>query len=423
MCQSAINYKNHLVVFTSGRFSWILVAFVVLMMGQFNLIAQDRQELERNKKRIEQEIQLITQMLEETKSSTETNLSQLAIISNRIESRRSLIANINNEIDIIKGRIATTTKEKDQLERELQELRDSYARMIYYAQKNRSSYQRMMFVFSSRDFNQAYLRLRYLQQLTRHRQVQAEKIVETSVKLEENLVVLEIQRAEQQVLLTEQQQEMQTLTAERETQAKNISQLKQKEKELLQQLKEQEKAARDLEKAIEQVIAEERRKAAEAARQQGRTVTDEFRLTPEERLLSNNFAENKGNLPWPLERGIITGFFGEQPHPVLPGIKIANNGIDISTTQGSKARAIFEGTVARVFSIAGGYAVIIRHGEYLTVYSHLSEVFVQNGQKVKVRDELGIVATDNEDSKTYVHLEVWHGNNKLNPAEWISRQR
>jgi murein hydrolase activator len=421
MCESAIKHKISNWIFIS-LFLRLFLLFVVLFI-HLTLAAQDRLELERNKKRIEQEIQLINQMLAETKSTTEMNLGQLAIITNRIESRQSLILNLTNEINIIRGRIATTTREKEQLEKELQELRESYARMIYYAQKNRSSYQRMMFVFSSRDFNQAYLRLRYLQQLTRHRQLQAEKIGETTLKLEENLVVLEVQRAEQQLLLNQQQQEMQTLTAERETQAKNISQLKQKEKELLQQLKDQEKAARDLEKAIEQVIAEERRKAAEAARQQGRTATDAFRLTPEERLLSNNFAENKGNLPWPLERGIITGFFGEQPHPVLPGIKIANNGIDISTTQGSKARAIFEGTVARVFSIAGGYAVIIRHGDYLTVYSHLSEVFVQNGQKVKVRDEIGIVATNTTESKTYVHLEVWHGNNKLNPAEWITRQR
>jgi murein hydrolase activator len=385
--------------------------------------AQNRQELERNKRRIEQEIQFINQLLSETKSSTEVNLAQLVIITNRITSRQSLITNLNNEINLLNTRIVNTTREKEQLEKELRELRESYARMIYYAQKNRNSYQRMMFVFASRDFNQAYLRLRYLQQIARHRQLQAEKIAETSARLDENLVELELQKAEQQKLLAEQQIEIKTLTQERENQSRNVEQLRKKEKELVDQLQKQQKAARDLEKAIEQVIAEERRKAAAAAQQQGRTATDAFRLTPEERLISNNFAENKGKLPWPLERGIITGTFGEQPHPVLPGIKIVNNGIDISTTQGSKARAIFEGTVARVFSIAGGYAVIIRHGDYLTVYSNLSEVFVRNGQKVRVREELGVISTDNGDLKTFIHLEVWHGNNKLNPAEWIVSQR
>jgi len=409
---------------TVNQIYWGCLVFVfVLIAMPVSSHAQDRQTLEQNKRRIEQEITLINQLLKETQSSAELNLGQLMIIINRINSRQNLISTINHEIKLINDRISKTTSEKEQLERELKELRESYARMIYYAHKNRSSYQRMMFVFSSRDFNQAYLRLRYLQQLTRHRQSQAEKITETSQKLEENLIELEAQKTEQQALLTLQQQEMQTLNQEREAQSKNVDQLKRKEKELMQQLRQQEKAAQELQKAIEQVIAEERRKAAEAARQQGRTVTDAFRMTPEERLISNNFADNKGKLPWPLERGIITGVFGEQPHPVLPGIKIVNNGIDISTTQGSRARAIFEGTVARVFTIGGGYAVIIRHGEYLTVYSNLSEVFVRNGQKINIREELGIVMTDASDSKTYVHLEVWHGNNKMDPAEWISRHR
>lgn len=406
---------------------YLPISLMLLMIGIMffhqSATAQNRQELESNKRRIEQEIQFINQLLSETKSTAEVNLAQLVIISNRITSRLSLITNLNNEISLINTRIANTNREKETLEKELRELRESYARMIYYAQKNRNSYQRMMFVFASRDFNQAYLRLRYLQQIARHRQVQAEKIVETSVKLEENLVELELQKTEQQKLLAEQQVEMKILTQERESQSRNVDQLRKKEKELLEQLQKQQKAARDLDKAIEQVIAEERRKAAAAAQQQGRTATDAFRLTPEERLISNNFAENKGKLPWPLERGIITGTFGEQPHPVLPGIKIVNNGIDISTTQGTRARAIFEGTVARVFSIAGGYAVIIRHGDYLSVYSNLSEVFVRNEQKVSVREELGVISTDNGDSKTFIHLEVWHGNNKLNPAEWIVTQR
>ncbi|MFW5663803.1 MAG: murein hydrolase activator EnvC family protein [bacterium] len=396
---------------------------VFLLICSSHLTAQDRAELERNKRQIEQEITLLNQLLKETQSTAETSLSQLVILNNRIETRQNLISNINNEIDFISRRIAETISEKEQLEKELEELKESYARMIYYAQRNRNSYQRMMFLFSSRDFNQAYLRLRYLQQLTRHRQVQAEKIVETAARLEENIIELEARRAEQQVLLDEQKEEVNQLTQERATQSKNVEQLKQKEKELLQQLREQEQAARQLQQAIERVIAEERRKAEEAARAAGKPATEAFSLTPEEQLISSNFAGNKGKLPWPLERGIITGSFGEQPHPVLPGIKIVNNGIDISTTRGSHARAIFEGTVARVFSIAGGYAVIIRHGEYLTVYSHLSEVFVTNGEKVEVRQEIGMVATDAREAKTYVNLQVWHGNDKLNPAQWITSNR
>lgn len=387
------------------------------------LQAQTREELERNKRRIEQEILLINQMLQETQTTAELNMGQLVILNNRIQSRQNLITSINNEISHINRQITTINQQIAQTEKELEELRESYARMIYYAYKNRSSYQRMMFLFSSRDFNQAYLRLRYLQQLARHRQVQAEKITETAARLEESIAALEEQKAAQQALLEEQREAMAQLTRERQDQTRNVDQLRTKERELMQNLRDQEKAAQDLQNAIERIIREERRKAEQAARDAGRPASEAFSLTPAEQLISRNFAENKGKLPWPLERGIITGHFGEQPHPVLPGITIVNNGIDISTTQGSRAKAIFEGTVARVFTIPGGYAVIIRHGEYLTVYAHLSEVFVRNGERIATGQELGLVATEPRESKTYVHLEVWHGNNKLNPAEWIARHR
>ena len=401
----------------------IVVWVVIGLLSAFSLQAQTREELERNKRRIEQEIVLINQLLQETQSTAELNISQLVILNNRIQSRQNLITSINNEIGHINRNISANQQEVAQIKQELEELRESYARMIYYAYKNRSSYQRMMFLFSSRDFNQAYLRLRYLQQLTRHRQVQAEKITETAVKLEESILALQEQKNAQQLLLEEQRAEMEQLSREQQAQTRNVDQLKKRESELLQQLREQEKAAQDLQKAIETIIEEERRKAEQAAREAGRPASEGFTLTPAEQLISQNFAENKGKLPWPLERGIITGHFGEQPHPILPGITIANNGIDISTTQGSRARAIFEGTVARVFTIPGGYAVIIRHGDYLTVYAHLSEVFVRNGEKIQTGQELGIVATEPRESKTYVHLEVWHGNNKLNPADWIARHR
>ncbi|MFN2396461.1 MAG: murein hydrolase activator EnvC [Bacteroidales bacterium] len=386
--------------------------------------AQDRSELEKNKHRIEQEITLLNQMLQETRSTAKLNINQLVMINNRISSRENLIGTINNEINAISQRIRTIDMEVDELREELDALRESYANMIYYAWKNRNAYQRIMFIFASRDFNQAYLRMKYLQQLTKHRQLQAEKIEETQAKLEQTIAELEQQKEEQQQLLAEQRQEIENLRQERQAQNRNVQQLRTKESEIREQIKAQERAARELQQAIERVIAEERRRAAEAARAEGRSPTEAFRLTPEDQIISDRFAENKGRLPWPLERGIITGQFGEQPHPVLPNIKIANNGIDISTTEGSRARAIFDGTVTRIFNIAGANnVVIIRHGEYLSVYANLAEVYVVNGQKINARQEIGLVATDQRESRTMVHLEVWHGNNKQNPADWIARQQ
>jgi murein hydrolase activator len=385
---------------------------------------QSREVLERDKALIEQEIRMINEMLQETKKTAEVSMSQLVMLNNQISRRENLVRTISNEVNVINRRITAFGQSISELEDELDALRESYARMVQHAWRNRNAHQRLMFLLSSRDFNQAYQRMKYLQQLTHHRQLQAYKIMETQESLQQRIADLERQKQEQQALLAEHRAAMQTLSREQSEQDRTVTQLRRQERQLTQRLREQEQAARQLQQAIEQVIAEEIRRAREAARAEGRAAPDMFALTPEEQLLSNNFQGNKGKLPWPLERGVITGRFGEQPHPVLPGIKVSNNGIDISTTEGARARAIFEGTVTRVVTIPGSYyAVIVRHGEYLTVYSNLSEVLVKSGDRVSVRQELGVVATDRRDAKTHMNLQIWHGNNKLNPAEWIARQR
>lgn len=387
------------------------------------IMAQTREELERDKQTIEQEISLINQLLQETKRSATLSLNHLEMINSQINSRENLIRAISNEVRLIGRRIETLNNNIDTLQNDLDMLREAYANMIRHAQRNSDGIRRIMFIMSSNNFNQAYLRMRYLQQYARHRQLQAAKIKETTRALEEQVVALHLEREEQQRLLARQRQEFESLAEQKREQDRTLSQLRQRERELMQRLREQERIARELQRSIERVIAEERRRAQELARAEGRSTADMFALTPEEQLLSNNFAENRGRLMWPVERGIITSPFGEQPHPVLRGIKINNNGVDIATTSGARARAIFEGTVSRVISIPGGnYAVIIRHGEYLTVYSNLSEVFVKNGDRINLRQELGVIATDARESKTHLNLQIWKGNDKLNPELWIARQ-
>ncbi len=413
-------FSKRLCSFLKGLF-WTF-PFLLLLLA-LPASGQTREELERNKERIEREIQMISRMIQETQKTAEGGMNQLLMLNNQISRRESLIRNINNEISLLNRRIASHNQSIETLTAELEELREAYASMVRHAYRNRDSYQRLMFIFSSRDFNQAYLRMRYLQQYARHRQMQAEKIMETREKLDEQVATLEREKAEQQQLLARQRREIENLSGEKARQDRTVNQLKQKERELMSQLREQEKAARELQKAIEEVIAEERRRAQEQARREGKPAPDMFTLTPEEQLISDNFAENKGKLPWPLERGVITGRFGEQPHPVLPGIKISNNGIDITTSEGARARAIFEGVVSRGVTIPGAYyAVIIRHGEYLSVYSNLKEVSVRNGQRVTTRQEVGIIATESREAKTNLHLEIWKGNEKLDPAQWIARQ-
>ncbi len=401
----------------------ILIPVLLLLLAGQHGLAQTRTDLERDKAHLEREIGITSQLLQETQQTAETNMGHLMMLNTQIARREQLLGTIQNEIRLINRRISSFTRSVKELEQDLEELRASYARLIEYAARNRDAYHRMMFIFSSESFNQAYLRMRYMQQYGRHRRQQAEKIRETQARLDEQIAALEAERETQQALLTRQRDEIRDLAKEKTTQEQTVSQLKSREQQLLRQLRQQEREAQALQEKIRQVIVEERRRAMEKAEAEGRVATDMYALTPEEQLLSDNFAGNRGSLPWPLERGVITGRFGEQPHPVLPGIKISNNGVDISTTEGALARTIYDGMVSRVISVPGGfYAVIIRHGEYLSVYSNLSEVFVVNGQTVSTRDELGVVGTNRRNAKTSLHLEIWKGNDKQNPAAWIARQ-
>jgi len=385
---------------------------------------QSRDALEKERRELENNIKLTNELLKQTRTSASASLNELVILNNQIQKRENLIKVINNDIQLLNRRIANYNQNIEQLSKELDELKSSYARMIYYAYRNQSSYQRLMFIFSSRDFNQAYLRLKYLQQYARHRQIQAEKIVETSNELNQKVAEMEAQKAVQQRLLAEERIEIELLSKAKSQQNQTIERLKKQENDLKKQLTNHQKAIQALDNAISRIIEEERKKAEERAKAEGRPVTKEYTLTPEEKALSRNFAGNKGKLPWPVERGVITAGFGERAHPVLPRIKIQNNGIDIATVAGAKARSVFEGTVSRVIYVPGSnYAVILRHGEYLSVYSNLSEVFVKNGQKVTTKEDLGIVFTTDQEKKTELNLQIWHGTNKLNPAEWIVKQR
>ena len=402
----------------------ILTGLSLLLFLVFETTGQTREELEQDKLNLEREIRLTNELLVETQRTAEVSMGQLVMLNSQINRREQLLGTIQNEIRIINRRISSLTQSIELLEGDLEELKANYAEMVRLAARNRDATQRMMFIFSSDSFNQAYLRMRYLQQYGNHRRMQAEKIEETTLRMNDQLATLEQERNRQQTLLARQRDEVRELTVEKASQERTVSDLKTREEQLMSQLQEQRQAAQELQDAIRRVIEEERRRAQERAEAEGRVTTDMFALTPEEQLLSDNFAGNRGSLPWPLERGVITSHFGEQPHPVLPGITISNNGIDISTSEGARARAIFDGRVSRVISVPGGfYAVIIRHGEYLSVYSNLSEVFVAQGQHISVREELGVVGTNPREAKTNLHLEIWKGNDKQNPASWIARQQ
>ncbi len=400
----------------AGKFFIVLIAFLMAT----SVHAQDKKkELQNNKKKIEEEIQYNSQLLEETKKSKKTTLNQLIILKQQIASREKLIQNMNDQIKTTDDQIQLNNEIINDLKKDMENLKDEYAKMIYYAYKNKSSFDRLMYIFAASDFNQAYRRIKYFQQYANYRKTQADLIVKTQEEINSSIDELEAYKKEKLELVTTLKEEVAELAGARSQQNSVYSTLNRKEKELAKTIREKEKAAKKLQKEIEKIIAEEIRLAAEKT---GTTKSGVFALTPAEMQLSAGFEENKGGLPWPLEKGIISSTFGEHAHPVLKRVKTKNNGIDILTDQGMKARAIFGGEITRVISIPNyNYVVMIRHGEYLSVYSNLVEVYVQKGQKVNTKDELGKIFTDKKESKTELHFELWKGKTLLNPSNWLAK--
>lgn len=409
-----------------------IVLVFSMLLGISNLYAQSqtKEDLQKKKQQLANEIAQTSKILKETQKNKKATLAQLEALRKQILMRERLINTISSEIKNLEGQIGTTNSEIDQLQAELEQLKKEYAAMIRFAFRNQSSYNKLMFVFAAQNFNQAYKRLKYLQQFSEYRQRQAKYIEEAQKKLELKREELEVNKKEKNGLLVEEQEEKVTLGKEKSQQEKMAKQLSAKESTLRKQLQAKQAQSRKLDNQIQAIIKREieaaRKKAEAEAKAKGQTVSGDknsssnLTLTPEAKALSNQFNANRGKLPWPVEKGTIIEYFGTHEHPQLKGVMIQNNGIDIKTSSGASARAIFNGTVSGVIQIPGGLnAVLVRHGEYTTVYSNLKSVNVKMGQSVSTKQSIGTVAT--EDDIASMELQIWKGINKLNPTEWLAR--
>lgn len=394
-------------------FKNLLNLFFCLLIA-FTGATQTRQELEKRKKKIAEEIEYKNRLLAETQKNQKASLNQLILLNTKISEREDLIKTIAREITFIESEIEKATSLIQSLENDLQQYKDEYAKLIYNSFKTKNNYDKLIYILGSKDVNQAFRRLKYLQQYAEYRTHQAELIIRTQEQLTRKRQSLEQIKAEKETLLAEEKAATNTLFTEKSLQQDVYKDLKNKEKQLAQEIKKQQAEAEKLKKAIQKIIEEELRRQEEAKKKSG------FALTPEAKALSADFQSNKGNLPWPVEKGVITEKFGEHPHPVLKEVKVQNNGINISTTKGAEARAVFSGKVSAVIVLQGsGIAVIVRHGEFLTVYSNLAEVFVKKDQEIDVKQPIGKIITDDEKSKTELHFELWQGQVTQNPELWL----
>lgn len=422
--QSIVHGKGKGEVFLKRGTQVFIILFALFLF--FPAYSQDRGKLEKERKKLEQEIEYTKKLLKETSDNKQLTLNQLQTLRQQIQLREKVINNISKEMAMINEQLDETGIIIEALEKDLVELKKEYAGMLYNMYKNRSALNQLIFIFNAESFNDAFSRVRYLQQFGEFRKKQAQVIEETKATLERKREEQMGRKTDKQKLLETEQSQRQKLSEEMQETDRMVAQLKKQEKDLAADLEKKKQAADNLSKKIEEIIKREieaAKKKAELEAAKTKTTatkTNVLSATPEAAKLSANFASNQGRLPWPVEKGVICESFGEHAHPVLKSIKIVNNGVDVCTNENAQVRSLFQGTVVTVMYNPGFQrAVMIRHGEYFTVYSNLKEVLVRSGDEVTVKQPLGLVYTDEKTSESKVHLELWKGTQKLNPALWI----
>ena len=387
---------------------------------------------------LQKEISTANQLLKKTTKDKEMTLNEVNILDKKIKQREKLITAYNDQIVVLDEEINAGQSNIKALNSDLSKLQKEYAKMIVFANKNRSHYDRLSFIFASKDFNQAFSRLRYIREFTDARKKKMEQIANTERQISSAVEASQQAREEQTALLKDEKAQQDALKKEKEQLNGQVAKLKKKEGSIQQDIKNKQQQAKKLQKAIDDIIAEEIRKANEEAerkrreeaaknKSQGKTTAPTpkekgMALTPAEKTLSVNFVNNKGKLPWPVERGVISSSYGKHTSVVSDKVTVTNNGIDIATTENAQARAVFDGEVSSVTKLTGANTVVIlRHGEYFTVYSNLENVTVKRGDKVKTKQNLGTVHTNKTEGKTELHFELLKEQNRQNPANWLSK--
>ncbi|TCD27512.1 peptidase M23 [Pedobacter psychrodurus] len=426
-----------------------LLFILFLSVLTLSAVAQTESQLRRKKEAIQREIEQLQKNLNKTASGKKLTIQQINTINAQIRLRQDKIGTINSEIKNLDNQISQNTNTVHTLQGQLGDLKKEYAGMIRFAQRNRNSYDKMMFIFAAKDFNQAYKRIKYLQQFSQYRKKQAGYIENTQQDLNGKIKVLDKTLREKSDLLKEQERERERLGKDKSEQSVVLKKLSKDEKQYKQDItsrkKQQAQIDRAISAAIQRAIEEARRKAAEEAR---RKAAEEARIaaakakaenkpvptapatptpkakstgelltaTPEAARLSAGFENNRGRLPWPVATGTITERFGLHK---IDQASYTNDGVDITTTDGAPVRAVFAGKVAAVQVMMGRTVVLINHGEYFTVYQNLKSVSVSVGNSVDTKQTIGVVASTGDDA--VLKFQIRRGQAALNPEAWISK--
>ena len=389
----------------------LLYTIIVVLASCIILQAQVLTELNKRRKKAEEDISYIDKLLKNNASKRRTGLEQLELTREKIKQRRQVIADIDLQVHLVEQELQNKTQHITGLQNHLLLLKQSYENLVYQAYKLRDQHTWMMFVLSSDNFGMAYRRWQYFRRFSEHINELAQNIKETSGKINSEITLLTSKKQELAGLRSEKRTEVDKLQQEEQESQKMINNLSGQEQKLRSQMERQRKAIEKINKQIERIVVEEARKKSK-----------DGAPLPVDRVLSANFESNRGNLPWPVRQGVVTSRFGRHPHPVYKGVELPpNNGIHISTEAGSTAISVFKGKVTSIVNIPGmNNCVMVRHGEYFTVYCKLGNLFVHSGDEVKVGQKLGAIVTDN-DNNTVLHFQLWKGTNKQNPELWLAK--
>lgn len=398
----------------------IIILFIECFILTLSINAQSVDELQKRKERAMKNLEMTSNLISETKETTAKTMTKVNLLSAEIKERKVVINSLNAEINGINQQLSRLRSEATAKQKALESIKKEYAALMYHQYYKKGNFDKLMFVLSAGNFAESYRRYRYMQQYSEYCKKKAVEIEEAKKELNAKLEEVEAVRLKRLDVLNNRKQENSKLQSEKNRHSVMVSKLKRKEKDLRKELKKQQKVADQLNAQIERKIAEEARKYEKESIKQGKKVGDV--LTKEEKLVSGNFEKNQGRLPWPVEKGIVVGSFGIQPHPVLERVTTNNKGIYIQCPSGSNARSVFEGEVTQCFSIPGSNnAVIIKHGLYRTVYANLTKVNVKVGDKVSLKQTIGKIYSDpDEDNKTVLYFQVWKDKSINNPENWLA---
>ncbi|HEX6223925.1 MAG TPA: peptidoglycan DD-metalloendopeptidase family protein [Chryseolinea sp.] len=388
----------------ADRRIWVFLIFFTL---HFSVSAQkSKSQLQKEKQENLQKIQEVEKIIGQTSAKKKNSVGELNALNQRIRVQENLITSIKGEVSFLDSEIIENNDIINALEDDLEKLKKEYVKMLFVAQKVSNSTTRLTFLFSAKSFDQLIMRLQYLEQYGQTRKLQADQIIKVQGELSGQVKEIRARREEKNNLLNQMVTENDNLAKLKTKQNGLVRSLERQEKKLRKDLAETKKLVARLDKLIEEIIREEMERAARAK-------------AGDSEMLSNSFEENRNKFTWPVSSGFVSQKFGRQNHPVLKGIVQQNNGVNIQTKENEKVKSIFEGEVRRVAFIQGlGSTVIIKHGEYLTVYAGLKEVFVRTGQKVGTNQEIGKIFSNTE-GVSELRFQIFKNTTALDPQAWL----